>query len=76
MALAHSKLVPAAFWVGFVVLGLFTSLGSPHKPQPATRANQAASLTRSNASWGAFDGARLLSLVRPTGSSGEAARAE
>ena len=33
MALAHSKLVPVAFWIAFVVLGLVTSLGAPQKPQ-------------------------------------------
>lgn len=31
MPFSESKLVPAAFWVGFVALGLATSLGGPNK---------------------------------------------
>lgn len=33
MALTYSKLVPIAFWIAFVALGLVTSLSAPHKPQ-------------------------------------------
>lgn len=29
MALTHSKIVPAAFWVGFLALGFATSFGGP-----------------------------------------------
>ncbi|WP_424362754.1 hypothetical protein [Methylocystis parvus] len=31
MSLANSKIVPAAFWVGFLALGFATSLGGPAK---------------------------------------------
>ncbi|WP_457797289.1 hypothetical protein [Methylocystis sp. S23] len=31
MTLANSKIVPAAFWVGFLALGFATSLGAPGK---------------------------------------------
>lgn len=31
MSLANSKIVPAAFWVGFLALGFVTSLGGPGK---------------------------------------------
>ncbi len=31
MALDKSKLIPAAFWVGFLALGFATSLGGPNK---------------------------------------------
>lgn len=34
MALTHSRFVPIAFWVGFVALGLVTSLGAPTKARP------------------------------------------
>ena len=31
MALSHTKIVPAAFWVGFLALGFATSVGGPNK---------------------------------------------
>jgi hypothetical protein len=31
MSLSNSKIVPAAFWVGFLALGFVTSLGGPGK---------------------------------------------
>ncbi|WP_442753367.1 hypothetical protein ACNHKD_10145 [Methylocystis sp. JAN1] len=31
MSLSNSKIVPAAFWVGFLALGFATSLGGPDK---------------------------------------------
>ncbi len=31
MALEKSKIVPTAFWVGFLALGFVTSLGAPAK---------------------------------------------
>ncbi|QGM99307.1 hypothetical protein [Methylocystis parvus] len=31
MTLANSKLVPAAFWIGFLALGFATSVGGPAK---------------------------------------------
>lgn len=42
MAPTHSQIVPIAFWLAFVALGLFTSLGAPHKPKvPAKAAHHA-----------------------------------
>lgn len=44
MSLEKSKVVPAAFWVGFLALGFATSIGSPakhravHALQPARNA--------------------------------------
>ena len=29
----NSKIVPVAFWVGFVALGVITSLGGPARPR-------------------------------------------
>jgi hypothetical protein len=39
MSLERSKLVPTAFWVGFLALGFVTSLGGPakHRAQHASR---------------------------------------
>jgi hypothetical protein len=34
MPLANSKIVPAAFWIGFLALGFLTSLGGPDKHRP------------------------------------------
>jgi len=34
MRFADSKIVPAAFWVGFLALGFATSLGGPNKHRP------------------------------------------
>jgi hypothetical protein len=31
MALSHTKIIPAAFWVGFLALGFATSVASPNK---------------------------------------------
>ncbi len=44
MSLEKSKIVPTAFWVGFLALGFVTSLGSPakHRPNHATRPAAAA----------------------------------
>ncbi len=44
MALTHSQIVPAAFWVGFLVLGLATSSHGTDKRHSAhaTRALKAA----------------------------------
>jgi hypothetical protein len=45
MSLSNSKIVPAAFWVGFLALGFVTSLGGPgkHRVDHAARpANTAA----------------------------------
>jgi hypothetical protein len=35
MSIANNKLIPAAFWVGFLLLGFATSLGGPDKHRPA-----------------------------------------
>ncbi len=37
MALEKSKIVPAAFWVGFLALGFVTSLDARHRPQHGVR---------------------------------------
>ncbi len=39
MSFKKSKLVPTAFWVGFLALGFVTSLGGPakHRPEHAAR---------------------------------------
>ncbi len=39
MSIEKSKLVPTAFWVGFLALGFVTSLGGPakHRPEHAAR---------------------------------------
>lgn len=44
MALTHSQIVPTAFWVGFLVLGLITSSSGPEKRHSAqaTRSVKAA----------------------------------
>lgn len=50
MSLANSKIVPAAFWVGFLALGFVTSLGGPgkhhveHVAQPAKTSAAAKSM--------------------------------
>lgn len=44
MSLEKSKIVPTAFWVGFLALGFVTSLGGPakHRPNHAPRPTAAA----------------------------------
>jgi len=50
MALNNSQIVPAAFWVGFVVLGLVTSSSGPEKRHGAhsTHAMKAAKASPMN----------------------------
>jgi hypothetical protein len=46
MALTNSKIVPTAFWIGFLALGFATSFGGPDKhrgERMARSANPAAS---------------------------------
>jgi hypothetical protein len=38
MWLHKSKLIPSAFWVGFVALGIVTSIKGPDKPRVIDRA--------------------------------------
>lgn len=44
MSLADSKLVPAAFWVGFLALGFVTSLGGPDKHSQTARIHKSMKL--------------------------------
>jgi hypothetical protein len=43
VSLAKSKIVPTAFWVGFLALGFVTSVGAPakHRVEHASRAVKA-----------------------------------
>lgn len=34
MSFSNSRIIPAAFWVGFLALGFATNLGGPSKTQP------------------------------------------
>lgn len=58
MALTHSRFVPIAFWVGFIALGLFSSLGAPTKPRPAAKASHSLMIAKPGGSALAFDANR------------------
>jgi hypothetical protein len=76
MGFAQSKLVPIAFWVAFVALGLFTSLGSPQKPHAAAKGARHSFLNLANPASpaNASDPARAGAWLRGAGFQSGAAR--